>query len=351
MNKPAEVLPAESRVAKINNPYSDDQRSMVVGGGASASAEVSRAVAEVKASIMLAKEFPRSRQDAVERILAECCRETLAEAATYSYTKGGQEISGPSIRLAEVIAQNWGNFHFGWDELSRNNSQSEILAWAWDYETNVKRTTTFFVKHWRDTKKGGYLIKDEREIYELCANQAARRMRACILNIIPGDVTEAAVAQCDLTLQQKEKVTPETIKKLLAAYEALGVSKAQIEKKMLRKAEGFNGANMMQLRKIYNGLKEGMSRVEEIFDPELSEVDQKPAASDAPAAEPSDWDAIVDDLALGLNGAADEKTLDAYMQECEEQLKKLSASRDEKAISKWSKAVAKRRSEIKAKLI
>ena len=253
--------------AEISNPFGSSRSTVA---GISAQVEIQRTISEVQAAIVLAKQFPRNKVDSADRILTECCRTSLANAATYSYTRGGQEVTGPTIRLAEVIATNWGNFQFGWDEIGRANGQSEILAWAWDCETNVRRTTKFFVKHWRDTKRGGYAPKDERDIYELCANQAARRMRACILNIVPGDVVEAAMAQCERTLVQNEVITPEKIKALLEAFDKFGVTKEHIEKRIGRKADTINGAVMAQLRRIYNSLSSEMAKPSEFF-----EIEQK----------------------------------------------------------------------------
>lgn len=54
----------------------------------------------------------------------------------------------------------------GVKELSRSNGVSECLAYAWDYETNYRDVRTFTVRHWRDTREGGYALKDERDIYE-----------------------------------------------------------------------------------------------------------------------------------------------------------------------------------------
>jgi hypothetical protein len=344
MNQVAQVMPPEPAApTKALNPYEGERSTKVVG--TSAAAEVNRAVAEVQASIMLAKQFPRNKMEAVDRILADCGRLSLAEAAMYSYTKGGTEVSGPSIRLAEAIAQNWGNLHFGWDELSRVNGQSEILAWAWDFETNVKRTTKFYVKHFRNTKKGGYVITDEREIYEMCANQAARRMRACILNIIPGDVVEAAETQCEQTMVDSQTVSPDSIAKMVKAFEAFKVTKAQIEKFIQRNVEGMNGATMNRLRKIYNGLKEGMSKAEEFFEPEMAETETTNATAETKkAAEPeiSDWDAMVDEMLLGVNGAKDTKELDAFLNEALNTVEALSKSNDTKAIKKWREGVSKR---------
>ena len=189
-----------------------------------------RAVAEVQAALVIARMNPRDQRQSMDRILNACCRPQLAETAIYAYSRGGSDIQGPSIRLAEAIAQQWGNMQFGIRELSNNGGKSEVQAFAWDVETNTRREVTFSVPHIRHTKKGSYKLEDPRDIYELVANQGARRLRACILSVIPGDVIEAAVSQCMLTLKAHCDVTPEGIQKLVSAFEAIGVSKARIEK-------------------------------------------------------------------------------------------------------------------------
>lgn len=63
--------------------------------------------------------------------------------------------------------------------------KSIVEAYAWDLETNTRRTTHFEVFHIRDTKQGPKILTEERDIYETIANQASRRMRGCILQLIP----------------------------------------------------------------------------------------------------------------------------------------------------------------------
>ena len=160
---------------------------------------VSRQAQEVQAAMVIAKKFPRDEFLAIEKIKRSCQRQTLAEQAIYSYPRGGQNVSGPSIRLAEAMAQTWGNIDYGVIELNQNNGSSEMMAYAWDLETNTRVTKIFAVEHKRDTKKGAYKLEDSRDIYEATANFGARRMRACILGVIPGDVVDMAVTECKKT--------------------------------------------------------------------------------------------------------------------------------------------------------
>lgn len=221
--------------------------------------EQQRAMAEVQSAIVLAKKFPRNQMEALDKILVACQRPGLAEQSLYSYARGGTEITGPSIRLAEAIAQNWGNLQFGIKELDQRAGESTVEAFCWDMETNVRQVKAFQVKHERHTKKGSYALSDPRDIYETVANQGARRLRACILGIIPGDVIDSAVSQCEETMKAKFAPTPELINKWEEAFFKFGVTKEQIEKRIQRRMDAITAAQIVSLQKIYNSMKDGMS--------------------------------------------------------------------------------------------
>lgn len=266
------------------NPFDDGHTSApAMTTTVTQATESSRAVAEVQAALFIARTNPRDQKRAMDRILNACCRPSLAESAIYAYARGGSSITGPSIRLAEAVAQQWGNMQFGIRELSNQGGKSEVQAFAWDVETNTRREITFTVPHIRHTKKGSYKLEDPRDIYELVANQGARRLRACILAVVPGDVVEAAVNQCQITLQSHTDVTAEGIKKLIEAFEPLSVTKAQIEKFCQCRAEAIKPAQIVRLRSIYTSLRDGMSSPSDWFEPDET---TQPAVLEA-KAEPS----------------------------------------------------------------
>ena len=228
-------------------------------GGALAVAETQRAVAEVQAAMILARQFPRDEQECLDKMLVAFQRQKLAEQALYSYSRGGTEITGPSIRAAEAIAQNWKNLQFGIRELSQQNGESTVEAFCWDVETNVRQVKVFQVPHVRSKKTGNVKLTDTRDIYELVANQGARRLRACILGVIPGDIVEAIVDQTEETLKSKADTSPAALKKLVEAFSAYNVTQEMIEKKIQRRLEAITPAQIVNMRKIYNSLKDGMS--------------------------------------------------------------------------------------------
>nr|DAX45415.1 MAG TPA: hypothetical protein [Caudoviricetes sp.] len=228
-----------------------------------------REASEIQAMVFMAKQFPRNQIQAADRILNACTRQTLADSAVYSYPRGGQNVEGPSIRLAEVLAQNWGNLDFGIRELSQENGVSTVEAYAWDLETNVRQAKVFQVAHKRMAKGGTKTLTDPRDIYEMVANQGSRRLRACILSIIPGDIVEAALAQCSVTQAASVGATPEeikeTIRKLTATMEKFGITAENIQDRYQCRLEAIRPAQIVELRKIYTSLKDGMSKPSDWF--------------------------------------------------------------------------------------
>ena len=254
-----------------------------------------RAIAEVQAALVIAKQFPRNPIDAYDRVMNACQRPGLAQSAVYSYARGGSSISGPSIRLAEMLAQNWGNIQYGIRELSSENGESTVEAFAWDVETNTRQTKVFQVPHIRYTKNGSKKLTDPRDIYELVANNGARRLRACILGVIPGDVVDAAVDQCEKTIHASADTSPEGVQKLIGAFEQFGVTKDDIEGFIQRRVDAITPANIVSLRKIFTSLRDGMSSAKDWFK-NAKTVDVAQVEAPKPSINDDEFDSVLEQL-------------------------------------------------------
>ncbi len=226
-----------------------------------------RAAQEVQAAMAIAKRFPRDETASYQRIMQACKRKGLAEASLYAYPKGGQTVTGPSIRLAEMLAQNWGNCDFGVIELEQRKGESTVMSYAWDLETNTRQTKIFNIKHERHTKQGVKSLADPRDIYELTANQGARRLRACILGIIPGDVVDAAVAECEKTMGgNNAEPLVDRIRAMVTAFAELSVTQDMLEKRLQHKVEATTEAELVNLKKIYRSLRDNMADRSDFFE-------------------------------------------------------------------------------------
>jgi hypothetical protein len=141
-------------------------------GHALASVDEFRAIAEVQASMAIAKRFPRDEYASLSRIMTACKRKSLAEKAVYSYPRGTKEdektgkkvkniVSGPSIRLAEVLANAWGNMDYGYREIGGGPGYTDVEAYAFDKESNSRSCRIFRVTHKRkagNTQGNFYLV-------------------------------------------------------------------------------------------------------------------------------------------------------------------------------------------------
>ena len=77
--------------------------------------------------------------------------------------------------------------------------------------------------------------------------------------------------------------SPDALKKLCAAFDAIHVTREQIEKRIQCRLEAIRPAQVVQLRKIYTSVKDGMSAAGDWFDG-ADKPDHSEKASTAKAA-------------------------------------------------------------------
>ena len=229
--------------------------------------ESSRAVAEAQSKMLAAKHFPRDPEQAYARAIQACRRKSLAEKAFYKFPRGRETVEGPTIRFAEELARCWGNVEYGIKELSQMEGRSEMMAFAWDLESNTMSAQTFTNPHKREVKGVMQSLTSLRDIYEVNANNAARRLRARILAILPSYLVEDAIAECKRTLLGKtDEPLIDRVRKMIVAFEKFGVTQEMIEIKLGRKVNTMNADDLIDYTGIYNSLKDGMSKVSDWFE-------------------------------------------------------------------------------------
>lgn len=246
------------------NPFARGQAGHVNAG--TVAIEQARASSEVQAQLFCAKQFPRDQAAAFNRAMEACRRPSLASVAMYAFPRGKETVTGPSIRLAETLAANWGNLEYGIRELSRKDGVSEMQAFCWDVETNVRSVQNFTVRHERDTRAGKVILTDERDIYEMTANLGGRRLRSRIMAILPGDLIEAAIQECRKTMAGDNTVPlVDRVRKMITAFDKLGVPLPLIEKRQGKPVAEFLPEDLVDLTAAHNAIRDGMSSAGEWF--------------------------------------------------------------------------------------
>lgn len=261
--------------------------------GQATAVEQARAVAEVQGAIVVAQQCPRSMARAIDEMRESCSQVALAERAFFRYSRGGSQITGPSVHLARELARCFGNVQYGLTELSRDDDkgESQMLAFAWDVQFNTRAVTTFIVKHGRDTKDGRKALTDLRDIYENNANNGARRLREQIFAILPKWFTEEAQEICRRTVEKGGDVPlPQRIANLIKAFGDLGVAVDQLERKIGRKRDAWTAHDVAALTIIGRSIRNGEATV----DAEFPDIKVTP-----------------DEIGVGQNGNGSTKAADA----------------------------------------
>jgi hypothetical protein len=115
----------------------DEENGMEIVRG-NAVSEITRS--EIQSQVEVAHQFPRS----IKTFLREAktmvtMNQEIAEACIYSLPRAGKPITGPSVRLAEIAANTYGNLQIG-SRVVDSTGFSEVVAqgMAWDMERNVR---------------------------------------------------------------------------------------------------------------------------------------------------------------------------------------------------------------------
>lgn len=235
--------------------------------GTLAQAMTGQRMQEIQAMVFMAKMYPRDEFAAIAKIKESCKRKDLAEAAIYSYPRGGQNITGPSIRLAEAIARSWGNIKQGTIELEQKNGESTAMSYAWDIETNTYDEKVFTVRHEVEKRGGNKKLESDRDIYEKVANFGARRKRACILSIIPSWVLDEALETVRETLKNNKEPLVDRVRKMIELLkEKHGISKEMVEQYIGKTIDCFTEDDGINLKGIYQSIKDGQYKPSDYFE-------------------------------------------------------------------------------------
>jgi len=272
------LAPPRTGQAVAHNPFAVARSEHVSAGAVEIQSR--SAEAAVQGRMLIAKRFPRDEGKAYALAMQSCLRLGLAEAAIYKYTKGGT-VEGPSIRLAEELARLWGNIEFGLNELSRRPGESEMEAYAWDLQTNVQSSQRFTVKHLRDKSSGPPTpLTQERDIYEITANNGSRRVRARILAILPPELVDDAVIACKATVKRGGgQSLGDRIRAMTGAFAAIGVTAQMIGERVGHALDQITPDELADLRGSLTAIKDGAA-VREHFGPKLAPAATLPDSAD-----------------------------------------------------------------------
>jgi hypothetical protein len=164
---------------------------------------------------------------------------------------------------------------------------SEVRAFAWDQQTNVRQSRTFQVPHVRMVGKERKPLTDTTDVYLLNQNIGARAVRECIFAILPADYVAEAQALCRKTIERGDgKPLPERIATMVARFKDLGVSIAQIETKLGRKRGQWTAVDVADLAVVFGSIGRRETTVDDEFAVRVTAAEIAAQAQHPAPAEP-----------------------------------------------------------------
>lgn len=143
--------------------------------------------ANIDMQVATAHQYPRSISRCVNNSIAIATMDMeTAQSCGYALPRGGKPITGPSVHLAKIIAQQYGNMRAEARVVNVTATQVVSRGTAWDLENNY--AVAFEVRRSILTSKGGRFSEDMITVTGNAANAIA--FRNAIFTLVPKAITD-----------------------------------------------------------------------------------------------------------------------------------------------------------------
>jgi hypothetical protein len=222
--------------------------------------------AMIDTQIATAKAYPRDLTRAINNAIATVSLdEETAQTCHYSLPRSGKQISGPSVHLAKIMAQTWGNLRAEAKVIDIGKTQITSQAICFDLETNlavkveVKRSIMTRTGRMNDdmitvTGNAANAIALRNAIYAVIPKGAVDKVYRAAKDVMTGDISseQKLIAKRSQVLElfkSAYKVSEDDVLRLLG--------KAAIDH--------IDRDDLVTLSGINQALKDGDASVESVF--------------------------------------------------------------------------------------
>lgn len=221
--------------------------------------------AEIDTAITTARSFPRSVKRAIDNIVTlATLDEATAVECIYALKRGGKTLRGPSIRLAEIIGQQWGNNRSEARvvQIDRVNKMVVAEGMFHDLETNMLTKATV---QRRISDRNGRIYNDD--MIAVTGNAACSiAKRNAILAGVPKGIWRRGQEAAEHVIRGDAKTLGERRDVAVKAFAHFGMSAEQVFQVMdVKGIEDIGLDDLVTLRGMYASLKNGEQTVDEIM--------------------------------------------------------------------------------------
>lgn len=269
----------------------------------SQSAAMASAVARVQARYTVARRFPRNIERVRLDLIETCKRPVFANTARFSRPVGKEKLLvegreewvekyaiGLSVHFAREALRTMGNIGVEVVTLSEDYEEATMLVEALDYETGASSARPVTVK--REVEKRGlrkgqkpkrvrhnsygdevFIVDSTDEEFDTKRwNLVAKASRQVILDLVPSDIKEEALARVLKTLEDGATADPKgQIKAVLAQFFSIGVPPESIVEALGHSVDLVQPKEIVVLRDWFNAVKNGETTWDEIVASEVED--------------------------------------------------------------------------------
>jgi hypothetical protein len=231
---------------------------------------------EVEIQALLAMRNPRDPEQALQRTMAEATESVrVAEDCFYALPKGGKLIEGPSVRLCEIAARNWGNMRSGSRIVDVGDTMVTAQGYAWDLETNY---VVYQERQRRITDKQGRRYSDD--VIVSTANAAASiAFREAVIKTIGKTRIDPIWQQCRSVAVGDSRSLADRYNEALASFGKAGISEERILLALNRERRAdVTPDDLGKLKGIATALREGEVSIDVAFPPPVPPESAVPKA-------------------------------------------------------------------------
>ena len=233
---------------------------------AGVAAAQSREMHELQTLFTVAHSVGRDRAKAWDELMLTCQRPGFAAGAEYRFPRGGNDITGPSVKLAREAARCWGWIVYDIRIVADVGDERHIRGVALDLISGVRVAVEDHFKKLVQRKRGGdtqWVEPDERDLRELTYRRGAICVRNAILQVLPPDMIEVALDtsrrfQIGKAAEDLKKDRRGVIQALVQAYNRFNVTEEQLVEHIDgRPLAEIVPDELCDLRAIWTSIKDG----------------------------------------------------------------------------------------------
>lgn len=240
---------------------------------------------EVDIQISTAKRFPRDVEKCLKNIQSlATLTDDIAGDCFYALQRDGQLIEGVSVRLAEIMATQWGNMRIQSFIIGNDGKKITARAMCHDLETNLAVSVDV---DRRITKRDGKTYSDDMQI--VTGNAASSiAFRNAVLKVIPKALTGKIVEDIKQVALGKAIDLETSRANMLTNFKRLTVTQEEILSYLkIKSVNDIDREKLLHMKGLFQALKEGTTTVEETFRPKIEPMAKiDPAHAEQPAATP-----------------------------------------------------------------